>query len=73
MDMSYIAYMTEQDDRKRRLNSAIKDFISYARKGYNINGRIQETILKKHGFSLYNLSSKERNEIKREVERVFNN
>ena len=26
MDMSYIAYMTEQDDRKRRLNSAIKDF-----------------------------------------------
>lgn len=73
MDMSYIAYMIEQDDRKRRLNSAIKDFISYAQKGYNINGRIQETILKKHGFSLYNLSSKERNEIKRKVEQVFNN
>ena len=51
-----------------KINAAINDFVTYARKDYDINN-MQEEILAKHGLNLDTLSAKDKARIKREVER----
>ena len=51
-----------------KINAAINDFVTYARKDYDIND-MQEEILAKHGLNLDTLSAKDKARIKREVER----
>lgn len=51
-----------------RINAAINDFVTYARKDYDIND-MQEEILAKHGLNLDTLSARDKAKIKREVER----
>ena len=53
-----------------RINASINDFVSLARKGYDIND-IQEAVFDRHNLSLDDLSTKDKARIKREVERRF--
>lgn len=53
-----------------RINASINDFVSLARRGYDIND-IQEEVLNKHNLNLDDLSAKDKARIKREVERRF--
>lgn len=54
--------------KEARINASIKDFVSYARRNYDIND-MQEAIFAKHGLSLDTLSARDKAKIKREVER----
>lgn len=74
---SYGLYMMEAeglDDmvntKEARINASIKDFVSLAQRGYDIND-IQETVFNKHNLSLDDLSARDKARIKREVERRF--
>ena len=53
-----------------RINASINDFVSLARRGYDIND-IQEAVFDRHNLSLDDLSTKDKARIKREVERRF--
>lgn len=53
-----------------RINASINDFVSLARRGYDIND-IQEAVFDRHNLSLDDLSEKDKARIKREVERRF--
>jgi hypothetical protein len=53
-----------------RINASINDFVSLARRGYDIND-IQEAVFDRHNLSLDDLSAKDKARIKREVERRF--
>ena len=72
----YAPYIMEsfgRDDlvstKTAKINAIINDFISYHRKGYNINeDRIQEKIFSKHPVSL---SERDYYYIKRQVERIL--
>lgn len=76
-NIPYVLYMMESegmDDmvttKTARINASIKDFVSLAKRGYDIN-EIQEAVLDKHNLSLDDLSAKDKARIKREVERKF--
>ena len=54
--------------RTAKINAAINDFVISVHHGWDIN-EYQEEILKHHGLSYNSLTVKEKNYIKREVER----
>lgn len=56
--------------KEARIKASIKDFVSLARRGYDIND-IQEVVFDKHNLSLNDLSARDKARIKREVERNF--
>lgn len=56
--------------KEARINASIKDFVSLAQRGYDIND-IQETVFDKHNLNLNDLSARDKARIKREVERRF--
>ena len=56
--------------KEARINASIKDFVSLAQRGYDIND-IQEVVFDKHNLSLNDLSARDKARIKREVERKF--
>jgi hypothetical protein len=73
----YGLYMMESEGmdnmvttKTARINASIKDFVSLAKRGYDIN-EIQEAVFDKHNLSLDDLSAKDKAKIKREVERRF--
>lgn len=74
-NIPYGLYMMEAEGldnmvttKEARINASIKDFVTLARRGKDIN-EIQETVFSRHGLSLNNLSTKDKARIKREVER----
>ena len=54
--------------KEARINASIKDFVSLAQRGYDIND-IQEEVFDKHNLNLNDLSARDKAKIKREVER----
>lgn len=56
--------------KEARINASIKDFVSLAQRGYDIND-IQEMVFDKHNLNLNDLSARDKAKIKREVERRF--
>lgn len=56
--------------KEARINASIKDFVSLAQRGYDIN-EIQEEVFDKHNLNLNDLSARDKAKIKREVERRF--
>lgn len=56
--------------KEARINASIKDFVSLAQRGYDIND-IQEVVFDKHNLNLNDLSARDKARIKREVERKF--
>ena len=76
-NIPYSLYMMESegmDDmvttKTARINASIKDFVSLAKRGSDIN-EIQEAVFDRHNLSLDDLSAKDKARIKREVERRF--
>lgn len=77
MRLDYFLYMAEAEGvdswvttDTARINACINDFISYHRKGYDINDEDnQDYILRKHGFSLNSITDKECKYIMQQVER----
>ncbi len=71
--MDYFLYMAEAeghdelvDTRDARINAAVTDFINRAKRGYNINGHIDE-ILADHGLDEDDLTDAECEYIMRKV------
>lgn len=56
--------------KEARINASIKDFVSLAQRGYDIND-IQEMVFDRHNLNLNDLSARDKAKIKREVERRF--
>jgi len=52
--------------KEARINASIKDFVSLAQRGYDIN-EIQEEVFDKHNLNLNDLSARDKAKIKREV------
>ena len=77
MNVGYFLFMSEAEgwdavnsSRLTKINAAVKDFIEAIRSGYNISDdRVQDSILSNYGIN--ELSTKEKEYIKTEVEKHF--
>ena len=77
MRLDYFLYMAEAEGhdnlvntRTARINAAVKDFVSAARAGKNINsGFVQEEILSNH--NLDNITEAEKDYIARQVNNLY--